>query len=357
MKIYTANNMKRVFGVIFGLVILAAAVVPQGLLAQSDPGALHLTTSPLPITLKAKPGEAVETEIRIRNGGTKTEMLKVGLMKFTAYGEDGKPRLKERENGDDYFDWATFSKTEFTAPPGEWQTIKMKIALPKTAAFGYYYAVTFSRTNPVQGSGQNTGVRGGTAVLVLLEADVPGAKREASIESFQVSKRTYEFLPAAFSVRVKNTGNIHTAPTGTIFIKRGDKQVAIVDVNTTRGNILPDSSRIFDAQWKDGFPIYEVKEEGGKVVLKDGQPVQDLSWDLSKVRNLRFGKYSATIVMVYDDGERDVPMEATVSFWVIPWRLIIIGLLVPLAPAAAVYLIMRHRLKRKLTEKTHVKKH
>ena len=27
-------------------------------------------------------------------------------------------------------------------------------------------------------------------------------------------------------------------------------------------------------------------------------------------------------VMVYDNGQRDVPIEATVSFWVIPWRLV-----------------------------------
>jgi hypothetical protein len=26
--------------------------------------------------------------------------------------------------------------------------------------------------------------------------------------------------------------------------------------------------------------------------------------------------------MVYDNGQRDVPIEATVSFWVIPWRLV-----------------------------------
>jgi hypothetical protein len=27
--------------------------------------------------------------------------------------------------------------------------------------------------------------------------------------------------------------------------------------------------------------------------------------------------------MIYDNGQRDVPIEATVSFWVIPWRVII----------------------------------
>jgi hypothetical protein len=42
---------------------------------------------------------------------------------------------------------------------------------------------------------------------------------------------------------------------------------------------------------------------------------------------LRFGHYTAHLVMVYDDGNRDVPLEAYVSFWVIPWRLVI-GLII-----------------------------
>src|SRR5262245_15488904 len=115
MKIHRAHNIKRVLGIMVGLTILTGTIVPHRLAAQADTGALHLTTSPLPITLKAKPGESVETEIRIRNGGTKTEQLKVGLMKFTAFGEDGKPRLAERGSGDEYFDWVTFSKSELTA--------------------------------------------------------------------------------------------------------------------------------------------------------------------------------------------------------------------------------------------------
>jgi hypothetical protein len=32
--------------------------------------------------------------------------------------------------------------------------------------------------------------------------------------------------------------------------------------------------------------------------------------------------------MVYDNGTRDVPMEAYVSFWVVPWRVLGILLLI-----------------------------
>jgi hypothetical protein len=321
------------------------------------PRRLHLTTSPLPISLKAKPGETVETELRVRNSGAETERLKVGLMKFSAYGEEGKPKLEERAAGDDYFDWVKFSRTEFEAAPNEWQSIKMTVALPKTAAFGYYYAVTFSRTSDKSAQADlETAVRGGSATLVLLEADVPGAKRQIALEEFSVGKRTYEFLPARFNIKLKNTGNIHTAPTGTIFVNRGGKQLGTVDVNHTKGNILPTSSRIFTADWSDGFPVYKPKIENGRVALKDGEPVYELNWDLGELKKLRFGKYTATVVMVYDDGQRDVPLEGSVEFWVVPWRLIGLAIAVPLVPALAVYFIMKRRMKRQLQKGRHEQK-
>jgi hypothetical protein len=51
--------------------------------------------------------------------------------------------------------------------------------------------------------------------------------------------------------------------------------------------------------------------------------------------------------MVYDNGQRDIPMEATVSFWVIPWRLIggFIALLALLAVLITYIIILRRRLK------------
>jgi hypothetical protein len=29
--------------------------------------------------------------------------------------------------------------------------------------------------------------------------------------------------------------------------------------------------------------------------------------------------------MVYDNGERDVPVEASFSFWIIPWKILLVG--------------------------------
>ena len=43
---------------------------------------------------------------------------------------------------------------------------------------------------------------------------------------------------------------------------------------------------------------------------------------------LRFGRYWAKVVVVYNNGQSDIPTTAMVSFWVVPWKFIGIGLLI-----------------------------
>ena len=317
--------------------------------AQNASGDLRLTTSPLPINLKVNPGSSVSTNIKIKNDGIATEDIKVTLMKFKADGTYGAPILMDREVGDNFFDWATFSENRFTLPVNEWKTISVTFNVPESASFGYYYAVVFSRAqeNAPTGSGQ-TVVAGGMATLILLEVQVPNAKREIQVADFSVDKSMFEFLPATFSVKLNNTGNVHVAPRGNIFINKGnDKDIAILEVNAGKGEILPNSVRIFTEKWSDGFPYYAQAQADGKALLDDkGNPAQELKWNFADVSKLRWGKYTAKMLLIYDDGKKDVPIEAEVSFWVIPWRLIIFGIAIPLIPALLVYFLMKWRMKK-----------
>lgn len=356
MRKNTWGGKQRVGAVISIALMLLTLIMPtvQVNAQAEDTGAFNIVTSPLPISISGTPGTTLNTEIRLKNGGTKTEKLKVTLMKFSASGDEGKPAIADREPGDDYFDWVTFSPSVFDAAPNEWRTIKVRIDLPKTAAFGYYYAAAFSRVDNPTPKAKTNVLLGSAAVLILAEAKVSNAKRAANIVSFTTSKKSYEFLPSKFSIKVHNSGNVHLVPGGEIIIKRGKKEVGKVPVNKAGGNILPNSNRIFDASWNDGYPYYSEKTENGAVVLdKEGKPVSSLSWNLDKLSHLRIGKYTANLIMVYDDGTKDVPLEATVSFWVIPWRLIGMALLILLVPAGAVYFVMRRRINgmRKVTKR------
>jgi hypothetical protein len=335
------RGFKKVFKLV-PLLLGTLLIMPAAALAQSTPNqGISLQISPLPIELNAKPGTSVSANLRVRNAGSQEEKLQVRLLKVSA-DNSGNVHLTNPNSSDESTQWVHFSKTVFDAPPGQWQDITMTVSLPKTAAFGYYFAVEYLRANAEQNQPGKAVARGAVATFILLNADAPGASRQAKIESFTADKKSYEFLPAQFTVKVHSSGNVHVSPHGNIFILRGNKQVGSIGINDAGGSVLPGSSRYFQAGWSDGFPVYKIKYNG------DGQPARSLDWNLSHISHLRFGHYTAHLVMVYDNGQRDVPMDAYVSFWVIPWRLIFSAILIIFGPALIVYLLARWRFKKRL---------
>ena len=342
------KNLSKVF--LVGIAFAFSFSFPA--LAQTPTSELRLTTSPLPINLKTAPGTTITTPVKIKNDGNQAENLKVTLMKFKADPITGAAILSERESQDTYFDWVSFSDPTFTLNPNEWKTENVTFNVPSNASFDYYYAIVFFRADQQTPQGTNqTVLNGGTATLVLLTADVPGAKKELSIDNFTVNKNMFEFLPATFTIKVKNTGNVHVIPHGNIFISRNGQDVVTLDVNATQGSVLPDSPRNFTSDWADGFPVYTDKMENGTAV-KDaqGNTLQELKWDWKDASKLRWGKYTAKLVLVYDDGERDVPLEGEVTFWVMPWRLIIM-LIINLAIIVGFFCLLWYVFRQKRKKK------
>jgi hypothetical protein len=245
----------------------------------------------------------------------------------------------------------------------------MTVNVPKSAAFSYYYAVVFSRVGDTMkaGAGQS-GIAGGTAVLVMMSVDRPGANRSLKLVSFGAAHRVVEFLPTDFSVRLKNDGNIFVRPGGNIFISQGGKQVGLVTMNGALGTILSNSTRVFQSEWNYGFPYFDDQKDGDKNKLdKNGNPIRKLVWGLpipdknsaivtgqddfiakqsrNPLTNIRFGRYTAHLVATYADNfGRDVPIESTISFWVIPWRALLILLAVLLVVGFGFYSSVRRAM-------------
>jgi hypothetical protein len=184
----------------------------------------------------------------------------------------------------------------------------------------------------------------------LLNAAAPGEVRQMQVTNFSADHRFYEFLPVNFSIHLHNSGNIFAGASGNIFIKRGSKQVANLTVNQNHGLVLPNSNRVFKISWSDGFPVYQaIKGPGGQPLTdKSGKTKTKLSWNFSQAAKLRFGHYTAQLALVYNNGTRDVPITGSVSFWVIPWRLIgiVIFILALIAGLITYVVILRRRLKR-----------
>ena len=346
-------------------VVLGIATVVIGLLpssaraAEQNPnGAFNIVVSPPSVGTEVAPGGSVTVPIKVQNQGIAPERLKVSLMKFGAQGEDGTPSLSDLEPADTFASWAQFSPATFTAEPGVWQTVNLTIKPPKGAAFGYYYAVIFSRDGAQQtAQDQQASLLASVASLVLVDVTAPGAVRKADIAQFSVPNNVQEFLPVDFTVRLHNTGNTHVAPRGNIIITKGKKQVASLEVNLKKGYVLPNSYRVFKVNWSDGYPVRKLQTANGSVVLnKNDAQVSKLDWSRFNPGKLRMGKYQARLVLVYNDGRGDVATEATLSFWVIPWRIIGVVLLVFIVFGSGLWVIFGAPLRRYLKQRKNQRK-
>lgn len=352
---YWSGAKKLFTGLIVAVLAATVLVHPRALAADTSDSGLNLIVSSLPVSLQVKPGGSVSTQLQVKNGNTNTEALKVTLMKFGAEGEDGTPKLLDPQPGDESLQWVKFSESHFTAEPNVWKTITMTISVPPAAAFSYDYAVVFSRDGTQPSTAKQAQLLGAVATLVMVDVQRPGAKSEAQVVQFSMPKKIYEFLPATFTVRMRNTGNTHLAPRGNIFITKGNPngpKIGLLEVNQAKGYILPGTYRTFTAQWQDGAPAYTVKTADGKVVLdKNDKPESKLDWSNFTLSKLRFGRYTAHLLMVYNNGSDDIPVEGVVSFWVIPWRILAGVSLVAVLMLAGLYALivrpLRAQIKRR----------
>lgn len=304
---------------------------------------LNLTVSPISVLLEVNPGEAVTGSMRILNNGTEVEELQLELATFSADPGGSKPIIRPFEPHEAHQSWLVPESRTVSVSPGEWKTISLTFSPPKEAALTYYYAVIVNRQANAELEGGGTVIAGAPAVLVLATVNSPNAKQELQLVSFKSPKKVYEFLPAEFEVQVENTGNVHLAPLGNVFIDGGGKKdIGILSFNQASGLVLPDTTRTYTVRWEEGFPFYETVSQDGVVELnEDGTVKRKLNWDLP-LSKLRFGKYTAHLLMVYDNGDRDVPVESTLTFWVVPWRfLAVAGVILLLAANKLIDIVRR----------------
>jgi hypothetical protein len=285
---------------------------------QPAPGDFDLQITPSPLVTTVKPGVKTQVELKIRNGGSGTEALKIEPKAFTYNSSTGQVNLGDA-NDTAVSSWTSFSAPKFTVQAGQWFSEQITFNTPKDAGFSYSFALEISRqSNPAPQGGTRL-IKGSVAVFSLVNVDRPGATSSLKVVQFTSSKKLYEYLPATLNVRFKNTGNTIVQPYGNIFVQRGTnakKPLASLAVNDSKGYILPGTERTVSASWNDGFATYQS-------TLNNGTTTKHLNIDWAKLSHFRIGRYTAHLVAVYNDGQHDIPIEGTVSFWVIPWRAIL----------------------------------
>jgi archaellum component FlaF (FlaF/FlaG flagellin family) len=316
---------------LFALILLGCSVLCQ---AQADARDFALQVYPSPIVNTVNPGESKTIELKIRNNGSQKENLKIQTRSFTYDNKNEQVKLDNIEPID-IKNWIIFSNPTFSLDTGEWFTQRITIKTPKNAGFSYPFVVLISRQDEAKSTKGATAIQGSVAVFTLINVNRPDAKKQLELVSFSSQKRVYEYLPATFKVKINNSGNTIVLPYGNVFIQRSKNAKAPISVealNQSKSYILPGTARTLTVEWNYGFPYYANQQS-----LK----TKKLVWDWGKLRDFRVGRYTAVLVGAYNDGHRDLPMQASLTFWVFPWKLFLIGLVALTIFVIGIYTIIK----------------
>lgn len=256
--------------------------------------------------LLLEPGEKEIREITVTNRLGEDMDFKVEIEDFAGsydtdetvkfFGSDKGPySMKNYINPDVY---------EFALKHGERITIPVAIDIPEDSQPGGLYASVLVSTNPEEVkstvNAQQTRIISRLAALYFVR--VAGEVKEAgSLQDFKVAEPKYGFFEKGdipFEIYFKNEGSVHLFPNGQIEIKnmlgRGIGTVAVDEFF-----VMPDSLRLIKTSWSGPFMI---------------------------------GRYTA--VLTLDPGFQQteaVPEIREVTFWVLPWKILLIAALVLLA--------------------------
>lgn len=278
----------------------------------------NIQVSPSPLTVTLSPGQHKTATLTVRNLTSHSETLVPSLNGFTIDSKSEKIELTP-DVPLGLKEWISFKQQKLIIAPGASQPLDIIYSTPSDAGFSYALAITLNPPDRLPDN-QGANFKPAVAVFNLINIDRADAKRQLEITNFTSSKSRYEYLPASFTLTLANKGNVIDQPTGNLFIQRSytDSQpITTIPINSSNRYILPETTRAFTTTWGDGFPKYTTTSG-------DNQ----LQWRWKDIDKLRMGRYVAKVVLIYNDGQRDIPLIASTTFWVIPWKLILVTLVV-----------------------------
>lgn len=295
-----------VFALVVSLFTPAATTLAVQSNQQQDQTGQALEIAPPVLNLTGNPGQTLKTQISLRDVSSGALLVTGTVNDFTAGGEDGTPKIITDENESN-----PYSIKSWVAPlpklllePRQIENLPVTIRIPANAAPGGYFGVVrFTATAPeLDSQGVSLSASLGALIFIRVNGEV---KESMAIEEFSVAtpggtvKSMFESTPLVFVERIKNNGNIYEQPKGQIIITdMFGKTIAGVNVNLDERNVLPQSIRKFEQ-----------------------------TLDKSVLGNKKlFGKYTATLTMTYGDKKQTV--TSTKTFWVIPYTLIGVGIIV-----------------------------
>lgn len=262
-----------------------------------------IVLEPAKIEVFLDPGASETKTLRIINRTTETKEFNIDIEDFTGSKDPSKPVVLLGEEKGPYSlkDYFFPELKKFTLKSKEQMTLPITISIPKDAEPGGLYGSILVSSASVASLENNNGAGGGVTAVSRLGAlffvRVNGKVNEnGNLESFKivdskgkVKKIFSENEPMSFEFLFRNNGNIHLNPYGFITIRNlAGAEISKIEIQPYFA--MPDSLRYRKIDWK---------------------------------KNVLMGRYKATASV--NRGYNNTVDELSVTFWVIPWKIVLAG--------------------------------
>ncbi len=271
--------------------------------AHADDTPITLGISPAISEITLGRGQTIQRQITVDNHEATPVAARVYAENFEAAGPYGAVSF----NTDDTrqysaSSWLKLGSSNLVLNPHERHVLSFQIDSPPDAEPGGHYAAIFFEPVAAQAGhdSSNIGISQRVGALLFItvggnnteQGSVLGAQTSTHCSGLKCSFKTdalREWGPVPFAFNFENTGNVHVKVKGNIVIT-GIFGRKIGEVPVGEKTVLPGSSRSFEATW---------------------------------LREVLFGKYNATLTLTY--GTQSRSETASTTFWVVPWRALLVA--------------------------------
>jgi len=291
-------------------------------LAQTS---FNLGTAPSSEKLQLQPGDTHQGEIVIWNLSDDTTLYKVYIRGFRQI--ENQPgtaiMLTEQEDEQALYtasSWVTVSRDQINLVPNKNEKIFYDIKVPQDVTKGEYtviIALISEIDEEIITTGTTSALSSGTPILIKVGEDFV---ENAELIRFTTDKNFYETPNIRFETRLNNLGDTHISPIGEIVLTNIFKQeVGRISFNENGQSILRDNIADYETVW-------------------------DYGSFLSADKKLILGPIDADLLVMYRSFQPGfAPLSATTSFWILPWKYIVLLLLIIITTVV----ILKMRKKKK----------
>ena len=244
------------------------------------------------ITLEPGQSKTVNMIVTNRMGEKKTFRFEIEDIKGSRNDEQTVLLLGDDHGPYTLKDYVTIPRMEFSLEHNQRATIPVTVSLPADAEpggrYGSVLVSTVSRDADIDGANKTAPSSAIVSRIgTLFFVSTPGSTDiTGQLVSFDTIKGTHLFTasPIHFGIVFENTGSVHLNPYGELHITNiAGSEVGFMEIDPWFA--LPQSLR-----------------------------TRELSWEKAPL----FGRYTATVKI--NRGYDDIVDEASVTFWVLPWK-------------------------------------